>query len=118
MDCAPTAKVTDDVTNPIVSDTKELSWGLSEKKNGAVTIDTVRSSGLVGFVKENKAETSHLSVEVENEFCTVTLSALDKSIVRAETILLYYWGAVEALGTALEFAADECGCVGYGAYSD
>jgi hypothetical protein len=99
IDCSATAAVKDEVANPIVSDTKELSWGLSEKKNGVVTIDTARSSGLVGFVKENKAETSHLSVELENEFCAVTLSALDdKPIVRAETMLLTTGGRVENSG--------------------
>jgi hypothetical protein len=99
LDCEPTAKVTSEVTNPIVSDTKELSWGLSEKKNGVVTIDTARSSALVGFVKENGAATSHLSAEVENEFCALTLSALDdKPLVRSESMLLTTAGRVENTG--------------------
>ena len=99
LDCAPTVKVTDEVTNPIVSDTKELSWWLSEKKNGVVTIDTARSSALVGFVKENGATTSHLSAEVENDFCALTLSALDdKPIVRSESMLLTTGGRVENTG--------------------
>ena len=100
LDCAPTAKFTDTPTNPIVSDTHQLSWQLSNKTgDGVVTVDTERSTALVGFVKENNAETSHLSADVENPFCAITLSALDdQPLSRSGTMLLTATGRAENTG--------------------
>jgi hypothetical protein len=100
FDCAPTAKFTDSPTNPIVSDTHQLSWQLSsETGNGVVTVDTDRSTALVGFVKENNAQTSHLSADVANAFCTITLSALDdQPLSRSGTMLLTATGRAENTG--------------------
>src|SRR6185312_3484087 len=90
FDCAPTPKFTDTTTNPIVSDTHQLSWLLSPKTgNGVVTVDTERTNALVGFVKENHAETTHLTADIENPFCAITLSALDdEPISRSASMLL------------------------------
>lgn len=100
LDCTPTAKFTDTPTNPIVSDTHQLSWLLSNKTgDGVVTVDTDRSTALVGFVKENNAQTSHLSADVENAFCAITLSALDdQPLSRSGTMLLTATGRTENTG--------------------
>lgn len=100
LDCDPTSKFADEPHNPIVSDTNQLSWKLSEKSgNGVVTVDTDRSTALVGFVKENGATTSHLSADVQNDFCSITLSALDaKPLSRSDLMLLTTTGRVENTG--------------------
>ena len=100
LDCEPTAKFTDTPTNPIVSDTRQLSWLLSPKTgNGVVTIDADRSSALVGFVKENNAQTSHLSVDVASPFCSITLSALDdQPLSRSASMLLTATARAENTG--------------------
>jgi hypothetical protein len=100
LDCQPTAKFSDELRNPIVSDTDQLSWKLSEKSgNGVVTIDTQRSTALVGFVEENGATTSHLSANIENAFCAITLSALDNEpLSRSNLMLLTTTGRAENTG--------------------
>ncbi len=100
FDCAPTAKFADAPTNPIVSDTNELSWLLSSKTgNGVVTVDTERSTALVGFVKENNVQTSHLSVDIQAPFSAITLSALDdQPLSRSGTMLLTATGRAENTG--------------------
>jgi hypothetical protein len=100
LDCTPTAKFTDAPKNPIVSDTNELSWLLSDKTgNGVVTVDTERSTALVGFVKENKVQTSHLSADIASPFCAITLSALDdQPLSRSGSMLLTATGRSENTG--------------------
>jgi hypothetical protein len=100
FDCAPTAKFTDTPTNPIVSDTHQLSWFVSDKTgDGVVTIDTDRSNALVGYVKENKAKTSHLTADVENAFCSITLSSMDdQPLSRSGSMLLTATGRAENTG--------------------
>ena len=100
FDCAPTAKFNDTPTNPIVSDTHELSWLLSPKTgNGVVTVDTDRSTALIGFVKENSAVTSHLSADIQDPFCAITLSSLDDlPLSRSRTMLLTATGRTENTG--------------------
>ena len=102
FDCTPTAKFTDALANPIVSDTHQLSWMLSSKTgDGVVTVDTDRSDALVGFVQENKAQTSHISVDVSNPFCSITLSALDdQPLSRSGSMLLTATGRAENTGMA------------------
>lgn len=100
LDCQPTPKIEDTPGNPIVSDTGQLLWQLSGKSgNGVVSIDTDRSSALVGFVKENGMSNSHLSAEIQNDFCAITLSALDdKPISRSSLLLLTTTGRAENTG--------------------
>lgn len=100
LDCEATAKFKDDPQNPIVSDTRQLAWKLSEKSgNGAVTVDTDRSTALIGFVGENNASTSHLSADIKNNFCALTLSSLDaKPLSRADLMLITATGRVENTG--------------------
>ncbi len=98
----PPPKFTDAPANPIVSDTHQLSWLLSNKTgNGVVTVDTDRSNALVGFVKENNAQTSHLTADVANAFCSITLSALDdQPLSRSGSMLLTATGRSENTGMA------------------
>ena len=100
FDCAPTAKFTDAPANPIVSDTHQLSWLLSSKTgDGVVTVDTDRSTALVGFVKENSASTSHLSADIQDSFSAITLSALDdQPLSRSGSMLLTATGRTENTG--------------------
>lgn len=100
FDCAPTAKFTDAPANPIVSDTHQLSWLLSNKTgNGVVTVDTDRTTALVGFVKENNVQTSHLSADIANTFSAITLSTLDdQPLSRSGTMLLTATGRAENTG--------------------
>lgn len=91
IDSTPTAKFTDDPAPPYFSDTGELAWyGSPEKaKHGLVTIDTPRTQGLVGFVRDNTKTTRHLSAEVKNDFCAITLSSLTaEPIQRSSRMLL------------------------------
>ncbi len=100
FDCAPTAKFTDTPTNPIVSDTHELSWRLSSRTgDGVVTVDAERSTALVGFVKENSPVTSHLSADIQSPFCAITLSSLDDlPLSRSGSMLLTATGRAENTG--------------------
>lgn len=85
---------------PYISDTGELAWHVSKEKGGLVTIDTDRTQALVGFVKNNQLETRHLAAEVENNFCSITLSSLDsKPIARSELLLLTACSKFENTGT-------------------
>jgi hypothetical protein len=105
LDGAPTELFPADEPGPYISDTNELAWYDSKehdpkKIRGLVTIDTERTQALVGFVKANGRATRHLAAEVENEFCSITLSALDSHpIARSETLLLTACSRIENTGT-------------------
>lgn len=89
LDCEPTQTFAAEDSNPLVSDTGELGWHVSNGSNGLVTIDTPRSQALIGFVKANGKATSQLSAEVKNDFCAITVSSLDdKPLSRSATMLL------------------------------
>jgi len=89
LDCEPTEKFTAVEANPIISDTKELAWHVSAEKGGLVTIDTDRTQALIGFVKANGKAVRHLSADVRNEFCALTLQSLDsKPLYRSARMLL------------------------------
>lgn len=100
LDCEPTAKITDNPSNPIMSDTGQLRWYVSPTtKEGEVAIDTPLSTALVGFVKDDELTTSHLSADVSNKFCVLTLSSLDgKPISTSGSMLLTTTGRVENTG--------------------
>lgn len=78
-----------DSTDPIVSDTGELRWHHGQQREGIVTVDTDRSQALIGFVGKAGVATSHLAADVQNEFCSITLTSLDgKPIAEATQLLL------------------------------
>jgi hypothetical protein len=86
--------------DPIVSDTKELAWYTGpEHKNGLVTVDTPKTQGLIGFVKERGKAVRNLSAEVSNSFCTILLSTMDeKPVATSAKMLLVAGGPVENTG--------------------
>jgi hypothetical protein len=89
LDGAPTAKMTASGANPIVSDTRELSWYTSPGKTGLVTVDTDRTQALIGFVKANAKTLKNLSAEVANNFASLVLSSMDgKPIAQSAKLLL------------------------------
>ena len=87
-----------DRSNPIVSDTGELSWYTSPQQ-GEVTVDSPRSQALIGFVKEHPAEDSNLAVDVKNRFCAIMLSSMDEQpIATSSRLLLVAGGRAENTG--------------------
>jgi hypothetical protein len=88
FDCEPTGLFKDDLNPPYTSDTGELIWDDSKPTSGVVTIDTERTQGLVGFLKDNPVEVRHLKPEVKNDFCAITLSSLTPEPIWKSTNLL------------------------------
>jgi len=101
LDCKPSLPAPLPATNPIVSDTGELSWRTAEGKDGLVSVDTPRSQALVGFIRANaKVQTRNLSAEISNDFATITLSSLDgKPINLSNRLLLTTTSKTENTGT-------------------
>lgn len=99
LDCEAAPPVSATVTNPIVSDTGELAWHWSQQGEGLVTVDTDRTQALIGFVKAHAKPIRHLSADVRNEFCAITLSSLDsKPISRSARLLVTAGARVENTG--------------------
>jgi hypothetical protein len=101
LDCKPSLPAPLPPTNPIVSDTGELSWRTAEGKDGLVSVDTPRSQALVGFVSANpKVQTRNLSADISNRFATITLSSLDgRPINLSNRLLLTTTSRTENSGT-------------------
>lgn len=87
LDCAPAPAPSVPPANPILSDTGELSWRI-EPQGGVISVDTPRSQALVGFARAAKAATTHLSVDIGNDFAAITLSALDGKPLRTADRML------------------------------
>ncbi len=99
LDCEPTAGFAPVESNPVVSDTGELAWHVSKEHGGLVIIDTDRTQALVGFVRNHAKALRHLSADIRNDFCAITLSALDsKPIARSSRMLLTAAARVENTG--------------------
>ncbi len=105
LDCQPTEAFHDQPQNaqpqnPIRSDTGQLAWWTSKSKGGLFSIDTDRTTALVGFVRDNEIATSHLAADVKNRFCALTLSSLDgQPLSRSSLLLLTATGRVENTGS-------------------
>jgi hypothetical protein len=85
----PTGKFAASAGNPIVSDTKELSWYTSEAKTGLVTVDTDRTQALIGFIKANHKALQNLGADITNDFATIVLASMDdKPLARSGKMLL------------------------------
>jgi hypothetical protein len=91
LDGDPTAKIEAANAVPIVSDTGELSWS-----TGLVTIETPRSEGEIGFIKERGKPLRHLEAHLDNVFASVLLSALDGQLIARSKRLLFTAGAFAA----------------------
>jgi len=89
FDGPPTGKFDVPLTNPIISDTGELSWYTSPEKTGLVTVNTDRTQALVGFVRQNGKAVKNLSASIDNTFASLILNSLDgKPLARADRMLL------------------------------
>ncbi|MGA2114076.1 MAG: hypothetical protein ABSH56_04930 [Bryobacteraceae bacterium] len=89
LDGEPTVALAAAGTNPIVSDTKELSWYTSAGKSGLVTVETERTQALVGFLKANRKVLKNLAADVANNFGAIVLTSLDgKPLARSDKMLL------------------------------
>jgi hypothetical protein len=74
--------------NPIVSQTGELTW-YHDNQQGMVTINTPRTQGMVGFVKNSGKELPNLRVNITNEFSSIILSSMDMTpIAEADELFL------------------------------
>ncbi len=75
--------------NPIVSDTGELTWNLSREGEGAVTINSPRSQGLIGFRSAETQQPENMTAKLDNAFAAILLTSLDgRPIAESERILL------------------------------
>lgn len=85
----PTGAFENGPSEPICSDTGELTWLGAGAKQGLVTVDTDRSQAIVGFCRANGATTRNLAPRMETAFCALTLSAMDdRPIARSQQLLL------------------------------
>ncbi|MBZ5623543.1 MAG: hypothetical protein LAQ69_33195, partial [Acidobacteriia bacterium] len=83
-----TEKLSAAEANPIVSDTKELSW-YTPDKTGLVTVETDRTQALAGFIKANHKVLKNLAADITNNFATIVLASLDdKPLARSDKMLL------------------------------
>jgi hypothetical protein len=115
FDGPPTEKSTASGANPIVSDTKELSWYTSGGKNGLVTIETDRAQALIGFIKASGKAVKNLAAEISNEFATIVATSLDgKPLARADRILLNATSRVANTGAKWNDAHTGFGRGGWG----
>ena len=89
LDGPPTEKLPTTEANPIVSDTKELSWYTSAEKTGLIAVETDRTQALIGFIKANHKSLKNLGADITNNFATVVLASMDeKPLARAGKMLL------------------------------
>lgn len=100
IDCKSVKAPVPPASNPIVSDTGELSWSTRDGSDGLIAIDAPRTQGLVGFVRANeRIKTTHLSAEVKNDFASITLTSLDgKAIHNSNSMLLTAVGRTQNTG--------------------
>jgi hypothetical protein len=89
LDGPPTAKIAANDSNPLVSDTHELTWYTSPEKGGVVTVNTDRTQALIGFLGSNQLTLKNLSADIRNTFATIVLSSMDsKPIAESSRMLL------------------------------
>jgi hypothetical protein len=87
------------MTGTLTSDTGQIVWSGYAKQTGIVTIDSPRSQGLIGFVRQNSVGATNLTASVRNNFCAILLNALDSdSIAHASRLLLTTGTRVENTG--------------------
>jgi hypothetical protein len=89
----PTAPICAPQVNPIVSDTHELAWYTSPGGQSLVSLDTPCSQALIGFLTANRQAVRHLAADLANQFCAITLSALDGLPIARSARMLVTAGA-------------------------
>jgi lysophospholipase L1-like esterase len=90
----------------LASDTGELRWLHADQKRGVITVATPRSQSLIGFVRGSGKSTPHLNADVTNEFCVLTLTALDEQPIASARKLLLVATTGTAQNTGQQFADD------------
>lgn len=76
-------------TDPIQSDTQELTWLGKGKGTGLVLVNTPRSQAMIGYLGTQSVRTKNLRAEIQTPFCALTLGALDdKPVASAGKLLL------------------------------
>jgi hypothetical protein len=95
----PAANATEiGAAGPIASDTRQLVW-YGGRGSGLVSVDSARSEALIGHLPTHGQETSHLTANLKNTFCTLSLSSLDgRPIAASGRLLLVAGGRVENTG--------------------
>lgn len=96
LDCQPLATPSDPALDAkkIESDTGELLWQADGAHSGFHRIVTPKTEAMTGFVKKALTEDAalaapHLSADIENEFATIGLTALDgKPLAVSNKLLL------------------------------
>lgn len=73
----PTPQYSASDTDPIVSDTGQLSWHVTHPKAGIVTVESPRCEALIGFVKPNDTPLAHLRADITNNFVAIILTSMD-----------------------------------------
>ncbi len=74
---------------PIISDTKELTWYRTPPEAGLVTVETARTQALIGFVKAHGKALRNVETGIENEFASIVLTSMEsKPLSRAGKMLL------------------------------
>lgn len=98
LDGEPTAPVSAATSGALVSDTGQLSWA-GYPTQGVVTIDSPRSQGLVGFIRQGDAACTNLAAKIQNNFGAIVLNSLgDEPIADASRLLLTTGTRVENEG--------------------
>jgi hypothetical protein len=87
LDGPPTGAFPPAPSNPIVSDTGELTWSAAAPHTGLVTIETPRTEAVIGFLP-GRDPLAHLGVDVKNNFAAIVLSSLDATPLAQSTKML------------------------------
>lgn len=66
--------------SPLISDTGELKWFFSEKGEGLVTVESLKTQAIVGHMRQ-PYRLSHLAVDLEIDFAAVTLASMDGKVL-------------------------------------
>lgn len=90
----------------IESDTGELAWLHADQKRGVIKLATPRSQSLIGFVRGSGESTPYLAAEVMNDFCSITLTALDDQPIASSRKLLLVATTGSAQNTGQQFGED------------
>ena len=102
-----------DTGSVIASDTGELAWYRTRGKQGLMTVNTDRSQALIGYVKTAREPLKNFAAEVENEFCSITLTSLDDKPISQTTWLLLV-ATASAANTGMKWDEDRTSLIDWG----
>ncbi|MDP8242594.1 MAG: cellulase family glycosylhydrolase [Candidatus Hinthialibacter antarcticus] len=61
----------------IFDDEKQLTWNIQNPNQGAVSINTEMTQGVVGYIRSSEQPLQNLSLNIENDFASVLCVSLD-----------------------------------------